>query len=137
MKWTKQEYTIAEGQDAVDAVAVHALLKTSYWAKDRPLAVIEKSIKNSLCFSLFQGDSQIGFGRTLTDFATYAILLDVIIDEDHRGRGLGKWLIECMTTHPRIRGIRQVLWTMDAETLYAKFGFTRLPNKVAVLTRAP
>ena len=137
MKWTKQEYSILEGQDAVDAAAVHALLKTSYWAKDRPLAVIEKSIENSLCFSLFRGDSQIGFGRALTDFATYAVLLDVIVREDHRGKGLGKWLIECMTTHPSIRGVRQVLWTTDAERLYEKFGFTRLPNKVAVLTRAP
>ena len=45
--------------------------------------------------------------------------------ESHRGRGLSKWLMECITQHPGLQGLRRwILLTRDGHGLYAQFGFT-------------
>ena len=47
--------------------------------------------------------------------------------EAHRGRGLSKWLMECIVSHPALQGLRRwTLATRDAHGLYGKFGFTPL-----------
>ena len=69
---------------------------------DRPQEIVEKSLENSLCFGLYQDDRQLGFARVVTDKVTFAWICDVIIDEDQRGVGLGKWLMECLEEHPDV-----------------------------------
>ena len=70
---------------------------------------------------------QIGFARVVTDRATFAYLADVYVLESHRGRGLGRWLVECVTAHPDLRGLRRwTLATRDAHDLYRRFGFESL-----------
>jgi len=88
--------------------------------------VIEKSVRHSLCFGLYWRGTQVGFGRVVTDWATFAWICDVIIDAAHRGGGLGKRFVEEIVTHSEIAGIRQLLATKDAHTLYEKFGFERI-----------
>jgi N-acetylglutamate synthase-like GNAT family acetyltransferase len=81
-------------------------------------------IENSLCFSVFHKDQQIGFARVITDFTEFAALWDVIIDEPFRGKGLGKTLMKYILEHPRLKGIfRWFLMTEDAHGLYQKYGF--------------
>jgi GNAT superfamily N-acetyltransferase len=42
----------------------------------------------------------------------------------YRGKGLGKWLMECVIKHPDLQGLRRIsLVTADAHGLYAQFGF--------------
>jgi GNAT superfamily N-acetyltransferase len=65
----------------------------------------------------------------VTDRATFAWLCDVFVLEGHRGRGLGKWLVEYVMGHPDLRGLRRVLLgTRDAHGLYARHGFTPLAD---------
>jgi len=118
-------YTISDDQSDVDVDAVHAFLKTSYWAKDVPLDIVKKSISGSHCFSLFDGEgAQVGFARIVTDHATCAYVNDVYVLEDHRGKGLARWLMETIMAHPDLQGLRRwVLLTADQHIFYQKLGF--------------
>jgi GNAT superfamily N-acetyltransferase len=82
-----------------------------------------------MVFGVYHGDEQVGFARVITDGATFAYLADVFIAEDHRGKGLSAWLMECILSHPDLQGLRRfLLATRDAHGLYRKFGFTPLAS---------
>ncbi len=126
MQWRKDNYLISDDTNRVDLDVVEALLRTSYWAADRPRAVMAAGIGNSTCFVLLHDNQQVGFARVISDRATFAWIADVIIAPAHRGRGLGKWLMECVLAHPCTAGVRaQVLATRDAHGLYERYGFER------------
>ncbi len=117
------EYTLSDDSALVDVAAVHRLLSTSYWAPDRTAQVIRASIGPSLCFSLLHGSDQVGFGRFVTDGATFSWFCDFIIDPDHRADGLGKWMLGIMLDHPAVRDTSIYLGTRDAHELYRRYGF--------------
>jgi GNAT superfamily N-acetyltransferase len=103
------------------------LSEHSYWARSIPRETFEKSVRNSLCFGLFHGNRQVGFARVISDYATLAYLADVFILPAYRGRGLAKWLTECIVSHPDLQNLRRwILVTQDAHGLYRKCGFTPL-----------
>ncbi len=111
----------------VDRDLTYEFLSQSYWSKGIPRAVFERAIANSLCFSLYEDDGQIGFARVVTDRATFAYLADVFVLPSHRGRGLAKRLMEAVVAHSDLQGLRRwVLATRDAHGLYARYGFTPL-----------
>src|SRR5258705_8956408 len=118
--WERGEYVISTDRSRLDVLLIHDFLSnTSYWAKGRSLEQIERSIEHSLNFGMFTGTKQIGFARVVTDYATFAWLADVFVLNEHRGRGLGKWLIQVITTHSRLQGFRRwILATKDAHELY-------------------
>ena len=130
----KDNFTISSEKKHVDIDTLHDMLSRSYWVKDRSREEVEKSVANSLYFSLLKGEEQIGFARVLTDAMAYAIILDMIISEDFRGQGLGKWLIECICDHPEVTPLRQVLWTGDADNFYRKGGFEEM-SKLKFMAR--
>ncbi len=128
-KRVRGQYEITTDPDRIDLDAVHAYLTRSYWAEGISKDLLTKAIAGSLCFSLFDGGRQVGFARVVTDRATFAYLCDVYVLEEYSGRGLGKWLIEELQSHPDLQGIRRfVLVTRDAHGLYARFGFQPLQN---------
>ena len=120
------EFLISTDPARLDLDVIHGFLANCYWAKDIPREIVARSIEHSLCFGVYDGSGvQVGFARVVSDFATVAYLGDVFIIESHRGRGLSKWLMECITGHPSLQGLRRwILLTRDAHRLYAKFGFT-------------
>jgi GNAT superfamily N-acetyltransferase len=122
---THGEYEISDDPARLDLDVVERLLHETYWAWDRPRAIIEKSIANSLCVGAYLQGTQVGFARAVTDGVTFAWICDVVLDQAHRGTGLGKALAEAIVNHPKIVDVRQVLATRDAHTLYEKFGFER------------
>jgi N-acetylglutamate synthase-like GNAT family acetyltransferase len=128
MIWKKADFLISSEKNQVDMDALHALLSQSQWAKGRSRETIEKTVANSLCFSLINAKEQIGFARVITDGVTYAVILDMIIREDFRGQGLGKWLMQCIGEHPDVVPLRQVLWTSAAYDFYETGGFEEMPK---------
>jgi GNAT superfamily N-acetyltransferase len=103
-------------------------LKDSYWAGGIPRDVVERSLRNSLGFGVYRGAELVGFARVVTDLATFAYIGDVFVLEAHRGRGLSKWLMECIVDHPDLKDLRRWhLVTRDAQRLYARFGFEEPP----------
>lgn len=120
-------YTLSTDPSRLDIDVVHTYLSEhSYWARGRSRSVVERSIEHSLCFGVYQGKHQVGFARVITDFAVHAYLADVFVLPEHRGRGLGKWLVASMLSHPLLRGVTKwSLDTRDAQGLYEPFGFER------------
>ena len=120
----------------LDLELVREFLAGSYWARGIPFAVVRRSVDNSLCFGLYAGERQIGFARVITDRATFAYLADVFVVESHRGRGLGKRLMDAIVAHPELQGLRRwMLATRDAHALYARYGFTPLPAPESFMQR--
>lgn len=125
MKLTNGEYWITDDKSDVDVESVKQLLADTYWAGKRPIDVLKRSIANSICFSLYRKERQIGFARIVTDYSTFAYLADVIIENDFRGKGLGKWFVNTVVSDERWCGLRLMLVTKDAHELYGKFGFEK------------
>lgn len=149
------DYIISTDKDKLDIDFIHSFLTTSYWAEGISKEVVGRSIEGSLCFGVFLNNSQtpasegkqavpaapslklqrskagrqVGFARMITDQTTFAYLADVFIDEDHRGKGLSKWLVKVILSHAGLQGLRRImLATRDAHVLYAQLGFTPVNN---------
>lgn len=128
-EWQRGEYIISTDVSRLDLGVIHLFLANSYWAEELPLEILQRSIQNSLVFGLYKGKEQIGFARIITDYSTFAYISDVFVLKHFRGQGLGKWLIEIITSYPELKGLRRwLLATKDAHELYTKVGFTELKN---------
>lgn len=123
--------------DEMDVDAIHAYLSgESYWARGIPREVVARAVQHSLCVGIFDGEAQVAFARAVTDRATYAYLADVYVLEPYRARGLGKWMMEVLTAHPDLQGLRRwSLLTKDAHGLYAQFGFTPMAHPDRAMER--
>lgn len=104
---------------------VLGLLGQSYWAQNRLIDVAQKSIENSMCYGVYINNIQIGFARVITDYATTFYICDVIIDQDYRGKGLGKKLIHTIVTDEQLKSLMGILATKDAHGLYGQYGFEK------------
>ena len=125
--WTEGEFEISTDPARIDLGVVHDFLTNSYWARGIPLETVQRSIENSICFGIYHGVRQVGFARVVTDHATFAYLGDVFVLPGYRGRGLSKWLMECIMAHPDVQGLRRwMLATQDAHELYQRYGFVPL-----------
>lgn len=122
------EFLISTDRARLDLDVIHGFLTNCYWAKGIPREVVAQSIEHSLCFGVYDGSgAQVGFARVVSDFATVAYLGDVFVLESHRGRGLSKWMMECIMQHPALQNLRRwILLTRDAHGLYSQSGFTPL-----------
>lgn len=130
-------YTITTDKAHLNVALVHRFLsEESYWAKNIPLDVVERSIEHSLCFGVYVGDKQVGFARVVSDHATFAYLADVFILPEHRRRGVSKQLIETIINWPTLQGLRRwMLATNDAHGLYKQFGFQELDQPELIMIR--
>lgn len=128
----KDGYTISTDAAKLDLAVIHQYLsRDSYWAQNIPLKVVERSVANSFCFGMYHNGEQVGFARLITDKATFAYLADVFILPGHRGKGLSKWLMSVIHSHPDMQGLRRwMLGTKDAHDLYKQFGWEPLNGEV-------
>ena len=139
VEYRRGEFSISTDRERLSLDVIHGFLTSCYWAKGIPREVVARSIAHSLCFGIYEGYAQVGFARVVSDFATMAYLGDVFVLESHRGRGLSKWLLECLVEHPALQNLRRwILLTRDAHELYSKFGFAKLkaPERYMELHRA-
>lgn len=129
-EFCRGEFVVSTDPARLDLDVIHGFLTNCYWAKGIPRDIVARSIEHALCFGIYDGGgAQVGFARVISDFATIAYLGDVFVLESHRGRGLSKWMMECIMQHPALQGLRRwILLTSDAHRLYAKFGFTALKS---------
>ncbi len=129
MQWQRDDYTISTDPARLDYAAIVDGLHQTYWAAKREPATIIRSVEHSLCFGVYHGQQQIGLARVITDYAVFAYLDDVYILAEHRGNGLGKWLVQTILAHPELQGLRRwLLATRNAQTLYAQYGFQTLES---------
>jgi GNAT superfamily N-acetyltransferase len=125
MQIARDGYEISDDRTRLDVDAIWRYLHDSYWSPGVPRDVVERSIEGSLCFGLYAPDGSLaGFARAVSDGVTFMWLADVFVLAEHRGRGLGVWLVESVLAHPRLSAVRTTLLaTKDAHGLYERFGF--------------
>ncbi|MES2149010.1 MAG: GNAT family N-acetyltransferase [Pseudomonadota bacterium] len=112
------------------------LSEQSTWAVGIPRAVVERALDNSLCFGGFVDGRQVAFARVISDYATFANLVDLFVIPEYRGRGYAKLLMHAIMAHPSLKGLRRfTLATSDAHSLYEQFGFAPLQRPEALMER--
>jgi GNAT superfamily N-acetyltransferase len=132
------EFTISTDRDRIDLNRATRLLHSTHWAAELSPGTLRRAIANSISFGVYQASELIGFGRIVTDLATYAYWTDVVIAEPMRGRGLGRWLSQCMLDHPDLQSLRRVaLLTRDAAEMYAALGFREGPGSLIYMEHKP
>jgi N-acetylglutamate synthase-like GNAT family acetyltransferase len=132
----RDNYLISTDKNKIDLEYIHSFLTQSYWSPGISVELVKKAMENSLSFGMYESDEkapaalkQIGYARMVTDEATFAYLADVFIDENYRGKGLGKWLVDTIMAHPSLQGLRKILLvTKYAQKLYEQCGFTVVHN---------
>ena len=128
------EYRIIDGADKMYLTEIVRLLKMTYWADKRPVEQIERSVCNSSCYGIrLDGkNTLVGFARVISDQATTYYVCDVIIDTEYQNLGLGTALMSYIESRPEYAGLRGILITKEAHSLYHKFGYEVLNDRVMV-----
>lgn len=131
------ELRITTDRAELDVALIHRFLsQESTWAKGIPLATVQRSLEASLCFGGFLGREQVAFARVISDYATFANLVDVFVLPAHRGQGYSKAMMRAVLAHPDLQGLRRfTLATFDAHGLYRQFGFTEPANPQSFMER--
>jgi GNAT superfamily N-acetyltransferase len=121
-----EKFRVGTDRQELDVSLIHRFLaEESTWARGIPRLVVERAIEHSLCFGGYLEGSQVAFARVITDYATFANLVDVFVLPEYRGQGYGKSLMQAVMSNPQLQGLRRfTLATGDAHGLYAEFGFT-------------
>lgn len=129
INYKKEDFTISTSKEKLDPEMIYSFLKYSYWAKSLTWHQLKRSLEHSLCYGVYHGEQQIGFAWVVTDYSTFAYLADVFIIPQYQGKGLGKWMMDCVLKHPELQDLRRwLLKTSDAFGLYEKFGFEALSD---------
>jgi GNAT superfamily N-acetyltransferase len=142
MRWEQGEYVIDDDRARLDLDRVVCWLADSYWARLTPEAAVRRSWQMSgVVLGLYHGETMVGCARAVTDFARFSYLSDVYVEPDHRGHGLGRWLVQTMIEHPEVQGVRWVLHTRSyTARLYEDFGFEVIadsPNETVMQRPKP
>lgn len=119
-------FEISTDRSRLDVDLIYRFLsEQSTWAVGISRPVVERAIENSLCFGGFVDGRQVAFARVVTDYATFANMVDVFVLPEYRGRGYSKRLVQAIIDHPSLQRLRRfTLATSDAHSLYERFGFT-------------
>jgi GNAT superfamily N-acetyltransferase len=120
---------ISTDKTKLDIPFIYNFLKDIYWAAGRTIEEVQVCIDSSVCFGIYQNDTQIGFARVITDYVVFAYVMDVFITVEQRGKGYSSILIETMMKEPALQKVK--IWrlaTKDAYYLYEKFGFNSLAH---------
>lgn len=117
-------YEIDDARERVDLGAAHAFLTQAYWSEGRKRETVERLVANAArVVAIYRGDAMVAFCRVESDEVTFAMLLDVFVLSDHRGKGLGAELVrEAVEVGPHA-DLWWQLRTRDAHGLYERFGF--------------
>ncbi len=136
-------FELDDERTRIDVDAVHEFISTqSYWGLGRAREQVVRAIEGSTrVLGLYRDDGspdgeQVGFARGVSDGMSVAYLADVYVVGTHRGNGLGLALVREMVEGP-LDGVRWMLHTADAQSLYAKLGFVEDQPPYPLMERPP
>ena len=125
-------YYISTDNSLLDKIKICSLLRDCFWCKNIPLEYVDRFVKYSLCFAVYQKNNNnlVGFGRVISDYTTYAYICDIVIDKLHRRNGLGNSLVKEIISHPELQGLKT--WSLratdESRNIYEKNGFVLAGN---------
>ena len=137
----REGYRMTSDAAQLDLERVHQWLsEQSYWAAGCTYDAVARSIKGSAPYGIFADAEQVAFARVVTDETTFCWICDVFVEQEHRGRGLGSWLIDSIVEDWSTIGVpRFLLATKDAHDVYRRCGFSPLEgvNRYLEIDRRP
>lgn len=122
------EFQISTDKDKLDIQKVHEEVTATYWGKGRSMEETMMTIKNSICFGLYNDKGeQMAYARIMTDGLVFAYIMDVVVFDPNKGKGLGKKLIRHILDRADVRNVNTVaLKTINAHHFYEDLGFKRV-----------
>lgn len=122
---------INSNKEKLDLDEIQDMLSKVYWSPGITKNEILKGISNSAIAvgAYLDSGQQVGFLRVISDKVRFAYILDVVVNEECRGQGIGQKMVKFALSHPELRDVYQwLLITRDAHGLYDKCGFVSLQN---------
>ena len=114
------------------------LSQKAYWCAGIPFELFKAAFDNSFCIGAIKDGKQVAYCRLVTDYATFAYLADVFVENEHRGQGISKKMMQLLFDIDWVRGLRRImLATRDAHGLYRQFEFAECkhPDRIMEITR--
>ena len=107
------------------------LNKNAFWAKNRSINELRKSLANSdAIISLWNGNEIVGFGRALSDGIFRAVLWDIVIDKNHQGKGYGKLIVNNLLNSRKLKNTKKIyLMTTNKKLFYSQIDFKEVKTQ--------
>ena len=107
------------------------LHRNAFWAKSRSINDLKKCLANSdIIVSLWVGNEIVGFGRALTDGVYRGVLWDIVIDENHQGKGFGSLIMQTLLASKKIKSTTKLyLMTTNKKLFYSQFNFREVSSQ--------
>jgi len=103
----------------------------AFWAKNRTTNDLKKCLANSdVIVSLWVGSQIVGFGRALTDGIYRGVLWDIVIDQNHQGKGFGKLIVKNLLSSKKIKKTKKLyLMTTNKQLFYSQMDFKEVTSQ--------
>ena len=105
--------------------------RNAFWAKSRNVYDLKKSLANSdVIISVWVGNEIVGFGRALTDGIYRGVLWDIVIDQNHQGKGFGSLIVKNLLSSKKIKNTKKLyLMTTNKKLFYSQFDFKEVTSQ--------
>ena len=105
--------------------------KNTSWAKSRTINDLKKCLANSdVIVSIWVENEIVGFGRALTDGIYRGVLWDIVIDQNHQGKGFGTLIIKNLLSSKKIKNTKKLyLMTTNKKLFYSQFNFKEVTTQ--------
>ena len=103
-----------------------ALVREEYWNTSHSDATLrEAHLRSPIWVGAYVGDRLIATARAVSDGAKYSFVMDVAVHPAHRGRGIGRALLELLFDHPLARRSALVQLVSKDPEFYERLGLER------------
>ena len=103
----------------------------TFWANNRSFQDLKKCIANSdVVISLWLNQEIVGFGRGLSDGVYRGVLWDIVIDQQHQGKGFGKLIVNNLLNAKQIKHTKKIyLMTTNKKNFYSQVNFKEVDSQ--------
>ena len=105
--------------------------RNAVWATNRTKNDLKKCLANSdVIVSLWVGNEIVGFGRALTDGIYRGVLWDIVIDQNHQGKGFGTLIVQNLLSSKKIKNTKKIyLMTTNQLSFYSQINFKEVTSQ--------
>ena len=110
---------------------LNLLNNNAFWAKGRTINDLKKCLSNSdVVISIWVDKNIVGFGRALSDGVYRGVLWDVVIDQNHQGKGYGKLIVQNLLNSKKIKNTKKIyLMTTNKKLFYSQIDFKEVTTQ--------
>jgi GNAT superfamily N-acetyltransferase len=104
------------------------MYQAEWWSRGREIEDVRRAVQHSdLIFAFCDSETSrlAAFARVLTDYVYKAVIFDVIVDRPYRATGVGRLLLEAITSHPALLFVEhmELYCRPELVAFYRKWGF--------------